>query len=209
MIRKGLFTRLKRPATTCCLVVALSACHSGGVGATPGIDAASLIVGLDEVQRVTDRDDLAALPVMDAPPSFHENLRTPDQCHPVFGLEEAFGHNWSQFRAVTYTAAGGEISTISTVAQGIGVYPDDGTARAEFDRLVASFEACSALQAKLYDFRIEKQDQSTVALAFPGNSQSVMYRVAESVLIDVVVQGLPRSDQIADTVTQLISERVK
>ncbi|MFL0181491.1 sensor domain-containing protein [Mycobacterium sp. SMC-15] len=208
MVRKGLLSRLKATVLTGCFVLVLTACQSGGVGATPGIDAASLIVGLDEVQRVTDRDDLAALPVMDAPRSFHENLRTPDQCRPVFGLEEAFGHNWSQFRSATYTAAGGEISAISTVAQAIGVYPDDGTARAEFDRLASSFEDCAALQTKLYNFRINKLDPSTVALVFPGNSQTVTYRVTASVLIDVVVQGLPGSERIAETVSQMISERV-
>lgn len=208
MVHNDLFTRLRILAGVCCLAVTLTACQSGGVGATPGIDAASLIVGLDEVQRVTDRDDLAALPVMDAPPSFHENLRTPDQCRPVFGLEEAFVHNWSQFRGVTYTAVGGEISTVSTVAQAIGVYPDDGTARAEFDRLASSFEDCAALQTKLYNFRINKLDPSTVALVFPGNSQTVTYRVTASVLIDVVVQGLPGSERIAETVSQVISERV-
>lgn len=205
MIRKG----FKSPAITCCLFVALSACHSGGVGAAPGIDAGSLLVGLGDVQHVADRDDLTSLPVRDAPASHHESSYTPEQCRPVFGQEDAFGHNWSQFRAVTYTAAGGEISTISTVAQGIGIYTDDGAARSEFNRLVASFEACAALEAKLYDFSLNKQDPSTVALVFPGNSQSVMYRVASSVLIDVVVQGIPRSDQIAETVAQMISERVK
>ena len=205
MIRKG----FKRPAITCCLFVALSACHSGGVGAAPGLDASSLLVGLGDVQHVADRGDLTSLPVRDAPLSDHESSYTPDQCRPVFGQENAFGHNWSQFRAVTYTAAGGEISTISTVAQGIGIYTDEGAARAEFDRLAASFEACAALRAKLYEFSLNKQDPTTVALVFPGNSQSVMYRVASSVLIDVVVQGIPRSDQIAETVAQMISERVK
>lgn len=209
MVHKDLVARFRMLAGMCCLAVALTACHSGGVSAAPRIQADALIVGLDDVQRITDRKDLAALPVTDAPPSYHENSRTPDQCRPVFGLEDAFGHNWSQFRAVTYTAVGGEISTISTVAQGIGIYADDGTARAEFDRLVSSFEACAALQARLYDFRINKQGPSTVVLVFPGNSQSVMYRVASSVLMDVVVQGIPRSDQIAEAVTQMISERVK
>lgn len=209
MVRKDFFTRFRILAGACCLAVALTACHSGGVGAAPGIDADALIVGLDDVQRITDRGDLTALPVTDAPTSFPENSRTPEQCRPVFGQEDAFGHKWSQFRAVTYTAAGGEISTLSTVAQGIGIYPDDGAARAEFDRLVSSFEACAALQAKLYDFSLNKQDTSTVALVFPGNSQSVVYRIASSVLIDVVVQGIPRSDQIAETVTQMISERVR
>lgn len=209
MVHKDLFTHFRTLAGMCCLALVLTTCHAGAVFAAPGIDADALIVGLDDVQRITDRGDLTARPVVDAPPSFHENLRTPEQCRPVFGLEDAFGHNWSQFRAVTYTTVGGEISTISTVAQGIGIYPDDGAARAEFNRLVSSFEACVALQARLYDFRIDKRDPSAVALAFPGNSQSVMYRVASSVLINVVIQGLPRSDQIAETVTQMISDRVK
>lgn len=209
MIRERLLPRLKMPIVICGLAAILTACYTGGVGAVPGIDADALIVGLDEVQRITDRDDLAARPVTDAPTSYPEDLRTPDQCRPVFGQEDAFGHNWSQFRSATFTAVGGGISTISTVAQGIGIYPDDGTTRAEFDRLVSSFEACSALHAKLYDFRMSKRDSSTVVLVFPGNSQSVIYRAASSVLIDVVVQGLPQSDQIAETVAQMISDRVK
>lgn len=209
MVHTDLFTRLRILAGVCCLAVTLTACHSGGVGAAPGVDAGSLIVGLNDVQRITDRYDLTALPVTEAPSSYHDNLHTPDQCRPVFGLEEAFRHNWSQFRAVTYTAVGGEISAISTVAQGVGIYPDDRTARGEFDRLASSFEACSALQAKLYDFSLNKRDPSTVALVFPGNSQTVTYRVTASVLIDVVVQGLPGSERIAETVAQMISERVK
>lgn len=209
MIRKRLFTRLQTLAVTCCLAAALTACHSGSVVAAPGFDADSLIVGLDDVQRIADRDDLTSLPVQDAPTSHYESPYTPDQCHPVFGQEDAFGHNWSQFRAVTYTAAGGEIKTMSTVTQAVGIYSDDGMARAEFDRLVSASEACAALQEKLYNFRVNKQGPSTVALVFPGNSQSVIYHVASSVLMDVVVQGLPRSDQIAETVTQMIAGRVK
>ena len=209
MVRKDLFIRFRVLTGTCCLALVLTACHSGGLGAAPGVDVGALIVGLDEVQRITDRDDLAAGPVSDAPPSFGGNLRTPDRCRPVFGEEDAFGHNWSQFRAVTYAATGGEIKAISAVAQGIGIYPDDGTARTEFDRLVSSFEACAALQAKLYNFRINRQDPSTVALVFPGNSQTVMYRLAAPALIDVVVQGIPRSDQVAEVVTHMISDRVK
>lgn len=209
MVHNDLFTRLRILAGVCCLAVTLTACHSGGVGAAPGVDADALIVGLNDVQRITDRYDLTALPATEAPSSYHDNLHTPDQCRPVFGQEHAFGHNWSQFRSVTYTAAGGEISAISTVAQGIGIYPDDGTARVEFDRLASSFEDCAALQTNLYNFRINKLDSSTVALVFPGNSQTVTYRIASSVLVDVVVQGIPRSDQIAETVAQMISERVK
>lgn len=208
MIRKRLFARLELLAATCCLAV-LTACHSGSVAAVPGFDADSLIVGLDDVQRIADRDDLTSLPVQDAPTSHYESPYTPDQCHPVFGQEDAFGHSWLQFRAVTYTAAGGEIKTMSTVTQAVGIYSDDGMARAEFDRLTSSSEACAALQAKLYSFRVNKQGPSTVALVFPGNSQSVIYHLASSVLIDVVVQGLPRSDQIAETVTQMIAGRVK
>ena len=209
MVHQDLFTRFKVLSGGCCLAAALVTYQSGGVLAAPGINADALIVSLEDVQHVTDRDDLTALPVMDAPPSYHENSRTPDQCRPVFGLADAFGHNWSQFRGVTYTAAGGEIHTISTVAQGIGIYPDDGTARSEFDRLVSSFEACAALHTKPYDFRLNKQDPSTVFLVFPGDSQSVVCRLASSVLIDVVVQGIPRSDQVAETVTRMITEQVK
>lgn len=209
MIRKRLFPRFKMPAITYGIVVALSACHSGGVGAVPGVDAGSLIVGIGEVKRIADRNDLTSLPVRDAPASHHESSHTPEQCRPVFGQEDAFGHNWTQFRAMTYTAVGKEINVISAVTQAVGIYPDDGAAKAEFDRIVSFSEACATLKAKLYDFRMNRQDPSTVALVFPGNSQSVIYRVASSVLIDVVVQGIPRSDQIAEAVTQLISDRVK
>lgn len=210
MIRKRLFARHKTIAVSYCLAVALTACHSGGVAAAPGFDAASLIVGLNDIQRIADRSELTPMPVQDAPTPHYESPYTPDQCHPVFGQEDAFGHNWSQFRAVTYTAAGGgEIKTMSTVTQAVGIYPDDDTARTEFDRLISSAQACAALQEKLYNFRVKKQGPSSVSLAFPGNTQSVTYQVAGPVLIDVVVQGIPRSDQIAETVVQMISGRVQ
>ncbi|MGV0627683.1 sensor domain-containing protein [Mycolicibacter minnesotensis] len=208
MVRKDLFIRLKALAAVVCLSVTLTACRSAAVFAAPDIDADALIVGLEDVQRVTDRDDLTAGPVIGAPQAYPENSRVPDPCRPVFGLEEAFGNNWSQFRGVTYATSGGAIRTISTVAQNIGVYPDAGMARDEFDRLVTSFEACAKLREKLFDFSVNKQDPSTVALAFSGNATSVILRVTSSVLIDVVIQGIPRSDQVAEAVTQMISERV-
>lgn len=208
VVHQNCFTWFRTFAVACCLAAGLVGCQSGGVNAVPGIDPDAVIVGLDDVRRITDRDDLTAQPVMDAPPSFQEHSRSPDQCRPVFGLEDAFGNNWSQFRAVTYTAVGGEISTIATVAQGIGIYPSEGMARSEFERLISSVDACAALHARLYGFTLNRLDPSTVSLVFPENSQSVVYRLASSTLIDVVVQGIPRSDQIAETVTHMISERL-
>jgi hypothetical protein len=81
-------------------------------------------------------------------------------------------------------------------------------ARSEFERLISSVDACAALHARLYGFTLNRLDPSTVSLVFPENSQSVVYRLASSTLIDVVVQGIPRSDQIAETVTHMISERL-
>lgn len=75
-----------------CVAAVFIAYCSGSVGAVPGIDAGSLIATLDEVRRIADRDDLAALPLREVPVSHHESRYTPEQCHAVFGQEDAFGH---------------------------------------------------------------------------------------------------------------------
>jgi hypothetical protein len=87
------------------------------------------------------------------------------------------------------------------------VYPLNGAARTVFDHLISALTACSALHATDYEYTLHKQDSSTVALHH--DQFNSMYRVKSSVLIDVEVSELPHSDQIASSILQTITDRIR
>jgi hypothetical protein len=58
-----------------------------------------------------------------------------------------------------------------------------------------------------YDFALNKPDTSTLKLSSAGWSH--VYRVKSSVLVSVGVLGIEPTEQVANTVVQTITDRIK
>lgn len=212
----------KSAVIACSAAFAVLACaHPGGNSSaefSSGLTAESLIVSLDDVRRIADNGDLASPPESDVHKPSHQESRpdVPPPCQAVFGGEATFAGGWRQFRSVQYSgltrptiSGGGKL--YSAVTQAVGIYPDDGSARTAFDRLVPVLKACSALHNKYYDFTVNEEDPFTLALDYSDqylhDIMSNIVRLESSVLIYVAVGGFPKSDRIARTVVQTITDR--
>lgn len=167
------------------------------------------IVSLADIQQLTDRADLVAEPVYDAPAPDSGDPHAPGACQAVYGQEQTFGTGWKRFRTAAYSADTGVVETMAVVMQAVGLYPDAKTARTAFDRLVPALEACSELRSNFYDFTVTTPDPSTIVLAYRGYHRSVVYRVKSAALINVVAGGFPDPEQVADVVVRRIADRVK
>ncbi|WP_081967990.1 sensor domain-containing protein [Mycobacterium kyorinense] len=200
---------VKAAVTICCLA-ALSGCtHSSPLKATaaptaPSLSADSLIVSLDDVRRIANYDDLNSLDLLDVRRPYNDHAndpRFPGRCQVVFDQDVAFGSNYKQFRSVQYSGASNR-----AVTQAVGIYPDEAAARAAFDRVTAELTACSELHLADLPFTVRKLDPSTVARC--AEQCPHIYRVKSSVLIDVDVVHFSDSQQIANSVLQMISDRI-
>ncbi|MEB3983889.1 sensor domain-containing protein [Mycobacterium sp. 663a-19] len=181
--------------------------------ATAGITTDSLVVSLDDVRRISGVDALQAGPRSEVRQPRHSNSDAPGPCRAVFDQEATLDDGWTQFRSVTFNGDtyGGvgdvKIRGVANVIQAVGIYRDDGAARAAFDRLVSTLTACSGLHAANYDFTLDQTDPSTVA--FNSDQWKLIYRVKSSALINVGALGLPQSEQTARTIDQTITDRIK
>jgi hypothetical protein len=180
--------------------------------AAPSNDADSLIVSLDDVRRIADLKDLTSYPYGDRHQPANQDADSPAPCRSAYDQQVTFGTDWNQFRTVTYNAlvgtSPGGPKKMYVVTQAVGIYPDTGAAQDAFDRLVPNLEACSALHVKYYDFTVSRPNPSTVTLDYAKQQPKIIYRVKSSTLIDIVVQGFPQSEQIADSVLQTIADRI-
>lgn len=218
-------------AIVCCTVSPMVACGSpnqtveGSAGPAHALVADSLIVGLDDVRRITGSSDLKSDARADDHQPHRRDVDAPGPCQ-VFNPQVAFGSGWTQFRSVVDNGfarpsptgvvppgATGPTATAPVtrrpllVGQTVGVYPDAGAARNGFERLIPSLNECSALHAKHYGFVVNHPDASTATLNY-GNGSSSIYRVKSSVLIYVEIAGFPQSEQIAGRVSQTIADRI-
>lgn len=161
-------------------------------------------MSLDDVRRIADFHDLSPKPQLDAhkPISDHTyDAQFPSQCQVAFDQDVTFGNGWTQFRTVDYSGASNY-----GVTQAVAVYPDDDAARAALNRVASALIGCSALHDQHFQFTVNSQDPSTVALCYPPCSE--FYRVKSSVLIDVAAQNFPDAERIASTVLQTITDRI-
>jgi hypothetical protein len=190
----------------------LSACtgHDGrgtSASAAPsdqGITADSLIVNLDDARRIADYPGLTSRPALDVhqPSNDHTNDSDfPKQCQVAFDQDVEFGSGLTQFRSVDYSG-----SSNYGIAQAVGVYSDEGAARAAFDRISSSLNACSARHAEHFMFTLKQQDSSTLALC--REQCRDLYRVKKNVVIDVSAHNFPNSEAIAAAVLQTITDRI-
>lgn len=178
--------------------------HAPAARATPvpGINADGLVVGVEDVQRIANFDDLTSDPRLDVRAPGTLDADSPVPCRVVFDQQAAFGKGWEQFRSVWYSGASNK-----GVTQAVGVYPSETAARNAFDRITSALADCSALHASGFDFTTKKPDPSTVSVCF--EQCRVMFRWKSSVLIDVSIQHFPHDGaQITSKIVQTISDRI-
>lgn len=207
----------KSAFAACCAVVAISACSHDSTAAehgspppATGIDA--LIVGVEDVRRIANYDELTA--------HGHASLRNPPQgdlnapgpCRAAGTSDLTFAGGWTEFRSAGYSGVTDDIdpggrALVDSVSQAVAIYPDSPGARNALDQLLSSLQACVALHDPHYDFTVDKSDGSTVRITDQGWSH--FYRAKNSVLISVGVVGIEPAERIASDVLQAVTDRVK
>ena len=198
----------------CTAVIAVSGCsnHTGTPAKssnTPvGIDG--FIVSVDDVRRIANADDLAPHAAdLHSPPQ--GDVNAPGPCRAVGHSDLTFGTGWQEFRSAGYngvtddTLPGGN-SLINEVTQAVARYPNSSTARGAFHKLDTMLQACADLHDANYDFTLDRPDSSTLRISAPDWSH--LYRERSGVLISVGVVGLVSAEQIANTILQMIADRV-
>ncbi len=202
-------------AIICTAVIAISGCsHHVGTpaqsGNTPvGIDG--LLVSVDDVRRIANADDLESHAAADLHSPPRGDVNAPGPCRAVGHSDLTFGTSWQEFRSAGYngvtddTLPGGN-SLVNEVTQAVGRYPNSSTARDAFHKLETTLQACADLHDANYDFALDRPDSSTLRISAPDWSH--LYREKSGVLISVGVVGLVSAEQIANTIIQMIADRV-
>lgn len=201
----------------CCAVIVLSACGHGTTiikkaSATPSpssVTANALILGVEEVGRISGVDGLTAAPSKHEPSHF-PRPGAPQSCQPPYQDDLSFGTGWTQYRSDAYAASTspgpGRASMMADILQAVAVYPDVDSARAQFDRVDGSLKACAALQDASYDYAVKKPDDTTLAGSTTGSAFS--YRVKATALVKVAALGMPDPERVASEVLQHITDRI-
>ena len=191
------------------LVVALVACGSrtdaGKASAqpAPALNADTLIVSPEDVQRITNFDDLSSDSRFDVHQPGQLDSSASELCRVIYDQQVTFVPGWTQFRSVQYSGAANK-----SVSQAIGLYPTAHDAQAAFDRLSGAVTRCAALHVDGYGFTVENVDPSTLAVCFADDCK-VTFAVRSSVLIAVNVQHFAHtSGQIGTAVLQAITNRI-
>ena len=189
-----------------CAIVAAAGCaendHAVTATAAPhSLIADSLILNVEDVQRIAKFDDLTSDPQQDTRAPGNLDAQAPAPCRAVFDQQAAFAQGWNNFRSVWYSGASNK-----GVTQAVGVYPDESAARNAFGRASSDLAACAALHADGYNFTTQTPTPSTVEVCF--EKCRVVYRWQSSVLIDVSVQHFSDADRIAAEVVKAIADRI-
>ncbi|WP_343232708.1 sensor domain-containing protein [Mycobacterium spongiae] len=172
----------------------------------------TLIVSVEDVRNIANNEALAA--------HSHSDLRTPPPtdtdapgpCRAAGISDFTFGTGWLEFRSAGYHDVTDDMSPglpamIETVSQAVAVYPDASMARGLLHQLESSLRECAGLRDPSYEFTLDKPDASTVRLSADGWSH--VYREKSAVLMSVGVLGLEPAEEIANTVLQIITDRVE
>ena len=187
------------------LVACASRTEAGKASAQPAatLNADTLIVSLEDVQRITNFDDLSSDSRFDVHQPGQLDAGAPEPCRVIYDQQATFAAGWTQFRSVQYSGAANK-----SVGQAIGIYPSAVDARAAFDRLSGAVAQCAALHADGYEFTVDNIDPSTLTTCFADDCR-VIFAVRSSVLIGVSVQHFARtSDQISTAIVQAITNRI-
>jgi hypothetical protein len=206
---------MRSAAAFCAAVIAVSGCshHTGtsakSSSAPVGIDG--LIVSVDDVRRIANADDLAPHAVADLHSPPRGDVNAPGPCRAVGHSDLTFGSGWQEFRSAGYngvtddTLPGGN-SLVNGVTQAVARYANSNSAQDAFRKLEATLQACVNLHDPNYDFALDRPDSTTLRIAAPDWSH--LYRERSGVLISVGVVGLVSAEQIANTILQMIADRV-
>lgn len=200
----------------CSVVAVVPACSTAPVkmGALPAEHgyADSLIVNVEDMRHIANFEGLSPYAYADRHGPAQADVNAPGPCRAVGSSDVTFTKGWKEFRAVAYSGTTddlqpGGIAPITQVSHAVAVYPDAVTAGEALSRLESQLNECASLHNADYDFSLSKPDSSTLKLTSAGWSH--VYRVKASVLVSVGVLGIEPTEQIANTVLQTISDRIK
>lgn len=197
-------------------LIALTGCthrdKAAAPGEAPGGRADVLIVSIDEVRRIANYEELTAHSHADLRQPPPGDLNAPAPCRAAGISDVTFGTGWTEFRSAGYHGITDDLkpggpAMIETVSQAVAVYPDTSTARGVLHQLESSLQACIDLHDPRYDFTIDRPDSATVRIS--ARAWSHVYREKAAVLMSVGVLGLEPADQIAKTILQMATDRIK
>ncbi len=169
-----------------------------------------MIVGLDDVRRIAKADDLdrAEADLTKPAPS---DASAPGPCRVVGHNELTFGNNWTEFRSAGYHGVTDDIpplgrAMVNGVTQAVGRYANPAAAQDAFHQLESSLHACMDLHDPNYSFTLDRPDPSTLRIT--AHQWCHLYRTNNAALASVGVVGLESSDQVANSVLQIITDRI-
>ncbi|WP_090600804.1 sensor domain-containing protein [Mycobacterium lentiflavum] len=200
-------------AIACCAVMLMTACSHSSTPATPHtvtrVD--DMIVGIDEVRQIAKTDDLRPRAKADTHKPAPSDANAPAPCRVVGHNELTFGNNWTEFRSAGYHGVTDDIqpggnAMVNGVTQAVARYANPDAAQGVLRQLESSLQACVALHDPGYAFTLDKPDPSTLRLS--ADQWSHLYRTKSAMILSVGVVGLEASDQIANSVLQIITDRV-
>lgn len=200
----------------CSVAVLVCSCSRGKTQAQSttapqtGVDA--LIVSVEDVRKIANAEDLHSHPHADRRTPVPGDANAPGPCRAVGHSDVTFGSGWTEFRSAGYNGVTddiepGGVSLVNSVTQAVARYPDSSAARGAFHQLELTLQACADLKDPTYTFKLDKADPTTLRIS--AQDWSHLYREKSGVLISVGVEGLQSAEQIATTVIQIISDRVK
>lgn len=187
-------------------VVAMSSCSHGTDGsasAEPGnsLDAAALLISIDDLRHVTGVPGLRGTEYDEQPNGVEGQI--PAACR-TDRIDVAYGQA-TQFKGMEFR----EVQPHSVIAgdQEVGIYPDNAAARAAFSRALDSNQQCSATHwGPFANLVVEPQDASNFTVR--DRSSYALYRVRGPVVIMVSALDFADSEHVAQSVMQMISDRI-
>ncbi|MGZ4564207.1 MAG: sensor domain-containing protein [Mycobacterium sp.] len=195
----------------------VSACsHSpGNTTATPPEHAYadSLIVSLEDARRIANFEGLQPYSYADRQEPPRETVgNPPGPCRAVGTTDLTFAGGWKEYRSAAYSGSTddlrpGGIAPINEVTNAVAIYPNATAARGALNQLHATLDQCASLHHTAYDFTLNKPDSATLKLDSEGWIH--LYTMKSSVLVSVGVLGIEPTEQIANTVLQTVTDRIK
>jgi hypothetical protein len=169
-----------------------------------------LTVSVEDVRRIANADDLTPHPRADLRKPPPANTNAPGPCRAVGHTDATFGTGWVEFRSAGYNGVTddiqpGGVALVNSVTQAVARYLD--SARGAFRQLELTLQACADLKNPNYTLGLDRADSTTLRIS--ADQWSHLYREKSGVLISVGVVGLEAAPQVATTVIQMISDRIK
>jgi PknH-like extracellular domain len=204
---------LRSAGLACCAVMLMSGCSHSSTPAKSNTNVThidDMIVGLDDVRRIAKADDLARAEA-DLNKPAPSDASAPGPCRVVGHNEVTFGSSWREFRSAGYHGVTDDIqpmgrAMINGVTQAVARYVNPDVTQGAFHQLESSLQACVDLHDPNYTFTLDRPDPSTLRVS--AHQWSHLYRAKSAVLVSVGVVGLESADQIANSVLQIITDRI-